>query len=512
MTAPASPSNPGIGRNAAASPRAIPFLLVAPAVVILVGLAVTVAVAALGVFELRDQRAQAAALRSQLLAVTMAERLSAIEPDRQGPFLQQSARRGGADFMLFDEIEGRLVESSWTEGAKSDLSLFLRAPRGVIGTDLGRVHYSTARVGEGSRLAVALVNAPEVPFVSSSLVSSLAAFATLLVVTAAFVAWAVARDVHGDVLFVRKRIVDMAKDDKAPEGEPIPVRTIDQVGRLTASFNQLLERFEAAERAYRQDLSGANAFDRDRSEFLAALSHELRTPLNAILGFTDILLSEADGPLSEEARENLTIVRTSGEHLRSLIDDILALSAIESGELRLSRERADVAAIARDVVAESRVTAAQKGLDLTLLAPGPDYRVEAYVDARRVRQILGNVIGNAIKFTPAGHVRVTLGEELDRIVFVVSDTGPGIARESLGRIFDEYQQSGSAVARRSGTGLGLAITRRLVQMHGGSVRVESELGAGAQFYIVLPKRSARESLPSLPPHLHTVKAPVIRER
>ncbi len=511
MTTPPSPSRPGLGGENSPRVRAIPFLVVAPAVVILVGLAVTVVVAALGVFELRDQRAEAAELRSQLLASTMAERLQTLPAEQQGPFLQRSARRGGADFLLLDQSDGKLLESSW-RAPSSDLDVIQRNRRGVLTTELGRLHFSTARVGDGPRVAVALVIAPEVPFWSSSLVSSLGVFATLLVVTAAIVAWAVARDVHGDVMFVRTRIVDMAKEDKAPEGDPIPVRTIDQVGRLTASFNVLLERFEAAERAYRQDLSGATAFDRDRSEFLAALSHELRTPLNAILGFTDILLSEVDGPLSEEARENLTIVRASGEHLRSLIDDILALSAIESGELRLSREVADVAAIARDVVAESRVTADKKGLYLGLDAPGPERRVEAYVDARRVRQILGNVVGNAIKFTAKGYVELALLDEADKVVFVVSDTGPGIASDALNRIFDEYQQSGSAIAQRGGTGLGLAITRRLVQMHGGSVRVESELGEGARFIIVLPKKSARQSLPSLPSHLHTVRAPVIRER
>ncbi len=486
----------------------IPFLVVAPATVILLGLAVTIAVAWLGVRELREQRAYAAQQRSDLLAETLAARLAVLPLEQHGPFLQRSARRGGADFVLLDEAEGRVVESSWSAPRGADVQLFLRSNRGELTTDVGRVHYAISPVGEGPRVVVALVAAPEVLFAGSSLVSSLAAFATLLVAAAGFVAWALARDVHGDVMFVRTRIVDLAKENTVLEGEPIPVRTIDQVGRLTSSFNVLLERFEAAERAYRQDLSGANAFDRDRSEFLAALSHELRTPLNAILGFTDVLLSEVDGPLSDEARENLVIVRASGDHLRSLIDDILALSAIESGELRLSREMADVAAIARNVVAESRVTANQKGLELELDAPAVP--VNAYVDARRVRQVLGNVVSNAIKFTREGHVRLSLVEQPDHVVFVVSDTGPGIAREALSRIFDEYQQSGSASAQRSGTGLGLAITRRLVQMHGGNVRVESELGQGARFFITLPRQSAHDS-PSPPLRVRAKNPPLVRE-
>src|SRR6185436_2409821 len=159
------------------------------------------------------------------------------------------------------------------------------------------------------------------------------------------------------VRFVRERIVAMARAKHQPGGKPIPVGSVDQVGLLTSAFNGLVERFTAAERAYRQDLAGALAYDRDRSAFLAALSHELRTPLNAILGFTEVLLAEVDGPLSDEARENLMVVRTGGEHLRSLIGDILDLSALESGELQLSRRQVDVFSVAEEVVREARVTA-----------------------------------------------------------------------------------------------------------------------------------------------------------
>lgn len=489
--------------------RALPFLVVAPLVVILLGVAVAAAVAALGVLELRSQREQAAQLRSQVLAVTFAARLDAMSEEHQGPFVQQSARRAGADFLVID-ADGSTVRESSLPGPELELVRHLaESRRGAFDTELGRTHFTAAPFADGERLAVALVNAPEVPFASSSLATSVATFAALLVAAAAFVAWALARDVHGDVMFVRTRIVAMAREERAPEGEPIPVRTIDQVGQLTASFNVLLERFKAAERAYRQDLLGATAFDRDRSEFLAALSHELRTPLNAILGFTDVLLAEVDGPLSEEARENLTIVRTSGEHLRSLIDDILALSAIESGELRLSREVADVAAIARDVVAEARVTAGQKGLPILLELP--DEKALALVDARRVRQILGNVVGNAVKFTSDGYVRLTVTQDEQFVHLVVADTGPGIPAEALERIFHEYQQTGGPTAQRTGTGLGLAITRRLVQMHGGTVKVESTLGQGARFTISLPIHPGGARA-TLPPQAWSRTEPLIRDR
>jgi signal transduction histidine kinase len=217
---------------------------------------------------------------------------------------------------------------------------------------------------------------------------------------------------------------------------------------------------------------------------LAALSHELRTPLNAILGFTDVLLSEVDGPLSADARENLQIVRSSGEHLRALIDDILDLSALESGELRLSTQSVDVFPIASEVVREARVTAEAKGLEIRVVGKP----AMAWADARRVRQIIGNIVGNAIKFTVHGGVTVRVDPRDGGVAVTVSDTGPGIAPQDHEAIFREYFQSGDVRKQRVGTGLGLAITRRLVQMHRGFIDLRSQLGKGSTFTIVLPSR------------------------
>ena len=212
------------------------------------------------------------------------------------------------------------------------------------------------------------------------------------------------------------------------------------------------------------------------------MSHELRTPLNAILGFTDVLLSEVDGPLSDEARENLTVVRQCGQHLRSLIDDILDLSALESGELRLRRKDIDVFAIAEDVVKELRVTAEAKSLSMVLSGT----TAVAFADPRRVRQILSNVVGNAIKFTSTGSVNVAVVRAGSLVRANVQDTGPGIAIDEHESIFEEYRQSGDLSVQRAGTGLGLAITRRLVEMHGGEIKLESTLGVGSLFTITFP--------------------------
>jgi signal transduction histidine kinase len=203
----------------------------------------------------------------------------------------------------------------------------------------------------------------------------------------------------------------------------------------------------------------------------------------------------------------LTIVRTSGNHLRALIDDILALSALESGQFRLSREELDVAQVATDVVTESVLAADQKGiyLELTELSPRP---IVAFVDRRRLRQIIQNVVSNAVKFTTRGGVVVTLGREGEDIVVSVSDTGPGIKKEALENIFNEFSQAGDSSSERQGTGLGLAITRRLAQMHGGSVKVDSTLGQGSTFTIRIPADARRSERPSM---VEPLSEPVIRD-
>ena len=169
---------------------------------------------------------------------------------------------------------------------------------------------------------------------------------------------------------------------------------------LAGSFNALVGRFAAAERTYRDNLARASAADRERAAFLAAVSHELRSPLNAILGFADILVTEVDGPLTPDAREEVEQIRGSGAHLLELINDILEFSAIESGQLKLSRAQVDLAPLANEVVREAAGAPRRQAR----LAPhaGGDRRATRDADARRVRQILTNLVGNAIKFTNAG--------------------------------------------------------------------------------------------------------------
>jgi len=464
--------------------RTLPFLVLAPALVVVVGVLAAAGIVVLGMRELRLQSDDAAALRAELLCSTLAARLSSASPESRAALIERAATRSGAEFLLVDAAGKVLFDATQGASVARDVSEAMRLGEGKTETELGRTRFQAVTLPAPARglTLIAYVAAPEVPFATSSLVGSVATLTLLLMGAAALVAFMLARDVHSDVAYVRQRIAAMAQQDHDPAGKALPVRSVDQVGLLATSFNVLVGRFAAAERAYGQDLTGALAYDRDRSAFLAALSHELRTPLNAILGFTEVLLSEVDGPLSPDSRENLTVVRSSGEHLRALIGDILDLSALESGELRLHPELCDIYPIAAEVVREARVTAARKPLDVQL-SGGP---ATAYADARRVRQIIGNVVGNAVKFTERGTVTVRIEPRDGGVNIIVSDTGPGIAPEDREAIFQEYWQSKDERRRRVGTGLGLAITRRLVQMHRGFIDLRSELGKGATFTVVLP--------------------------
>ena len=468
-------------------------MALAPAAVVVVGFAAAVAIAALGTAHLREQSDASAQLRSRVLALTVAARVSATPVGERAELVERAAQRSGAELMLVERTGRISIDASSGAPSPRRVVELLAKGDGAFQTHLGPTRFFAAELDPPNQhlSLVALVSAPEKPFASGSLLVSVATLTTLFVGAAALAAFALARDLDADVRFVRVRIVEMAQEGSEPVGHHIPVRSVDQVGVLTSAFNMLVDRFTAAERAYRQDLAGALAYDRDRTAFLAALSHELRTPLNAILGFTDVLLSEVDGPLSPEARENLTIVRTSGGYLGGLINDILDLSALESGELRLECRVIDILPVAEEVVKECEVTAHAKGISVELIGKP----ATAYADRRRVRQIIGNIVGNAVKFTERGHVRVRVDPRDGGVAVSIADTGPGIAPEEREAIYQEYFQSQAAERRRLGTGLGLAITRRLVQAHRGFIDLRSELGKGSTFTVVLPARPAPKPQP-----------------
>jgi GAF domain-containing protein len=222
-----------------------------------------------------------------------------------------------------------------------------------------------------------------------------------------------------------------------------------------------------------------------KSQFLANMSHELRTPLNAILGYAELLVDGIYGVLPEKAQGVLERVQNNGKHLLALINDVLDLARIEAGQLNLTLEDYALPEVVRAVVAATEPLAAAKGLKFT--ATVQDGLPTAHGDARRVSQVLLNLVGNAIKFTDRGAIEITAAAANGQFALEVRDTGPGIADADQERIFGEFQQiDNSSTRKQGGTGLGLAISKRMVEMQGGMISVDSALGQGSTFRVVLP--------------------------
>ncbi|MCI0372507.1 MAG: GAF domain-containing protein [candidate division NC10 bacterium] len=224
-----------------------------------------------------------------------------------------------------------------------------------------------------------------------------------------------------------------------------------------------------------------------KSQFLANMSHELRTPLNAILGYTELILDSIYGAVPEKVREVLERLEKSGRHLLGLINDVLDLSKIEAGQLTLALTDYSLKQVIQTVVLAVEGLAAEKHLALKVALPRdlPPGRG----DERRLTQVLLNLVGNAIKFTEAGEVRVEAKAADGAFRVAVADTGPGIAPADQEKIFEEFQQADSSPTRpKGGTGLGLAIAKRIIELHGGRIGVESSLGTGSTFWFTVPVR------------------------
>jgi signal transduction histidine kinase len=225
-----------------------------------------------------------------------------------------------------------------------------------------------------------------------------------------------------------------------------------------------------------------------KSEFLANMSHELRTPMNAILGFTEMVLDGLYGDVPTELKEPISDIQVNGRHLLRLINDVLDLSKIEAGRMQLALGEYSVREVVDIVYISLRSLAAEKGLEFVINVP-EDLPV-AYGDNGRLTQCLMNLAGNAIKFTKQG--RVEIGVELvnSELIYRVSDTGIGIPKEEIQNVFAEFRQIDATVTREfGGTGLGLSITKRFVEMHGGRIWVESEIGRGCTFFFAVPVRT-----------------------
>jgi len=315
-------------------------------------------------------------------------------------------------------------------------------------------------------------------------------------------------------LISRGQSVGVLAADNALSRQPIAPRL--DLFRIFASQAAVAienaQLFQEVEEANRQ-LARAS---RHKSEFLANMSHELRTPLNAILGFTELIIDGVYGKVPENLRESIEDIHTNGRHLLRLINDVLDLSKIEAGRMQLSLSDYSVQELIDSVVSATRSLAEEK--QLKLKSQVDEDLPAASGDAKRLTQVLMNLVGNAIKFTPAGgSVNVTAklvpssefgvsssqpetrnpkpetARASEQIEIAVEDTGIGIAAEELERIFSEFRQVDSSITREyGGSGLGLSIAKRFVELHGGVIWAESQVGQGSVFCFRIPLKAQWE--------------------
>jgi len=312
------------------------------------------------------------------------------------------------------------------------------------------------------------------------------------------------------VLLVRRLVrpiesiqVAAAKIGSGALDQRIDATRRDELGAVAEEFNRMAERLQESYAGLEQKVEVRTrelqeALDqladksrqlevasRHKSEFLANMSHELRTPLNAIVGFSQVLRERLFGEVNEKQAEYLDDILSSANHLLSLINDILDLSKVESGQVELELGSFSLREALERGLVMVKERAVKGGVQLGLAADPAVDVVEG--DERRIRQVIFNLLSNAVKFTPAGGtVEVSSARVNGEVRVSVADTGPGIAPEDQMRIFEEFQQTDAGAEHREGTGLGLALSKRLVELHGGRIWVESEPGKGSTFAFTLP--------------------------
>ena len=392
----------------------------------------------------------------------------------------------------FDDIYGQMQKVYPTDITQQYLSL---ASQEVKADDLQT--QAAQLVTNGSNDATTLTNLNQASYLDSQhLFIGVAAGSLAL---ALLVGLALSWSLTGPIRRIDTRLAAIAAGDFSGH---VDVTNRDELGALATNLNRMNDDLG---RLY-TELENAS---RHKSEFLANMSHELRTPLNAVIGFSEVLESRIFGELNDKQAEYIGDIHTSGRHLLTLINDILDLSKIEAGRMDLLVTPFLFVDVVQNSVALLRERATRQGIALGFEVTDNVGIVEA--DERMLKQVLFNLLTNALKFTPkGGHVNVSAHGDGGDIVVSVRDDGVGIAPADQARIFEEFQQVGTAQLQE-GTGLGLAISRRFVELHGGRLWVESEPGHGSTFTFTIPRVQPSASAPdadgALNPNVAGAEAP-----
>jgi signal transduction histidine kinase len=399
----------------------------------------------------------------ELPSTTFPDTLGFTPPPEDEPFLRGIRASAGELNRLMGEILARGPRAVVSQAQRTEAERYARR--------LNQYAISLSNATRARTNAVIAQNASAYER-SRNLFIAAAAGAILLALALGFVlSWSLI----GPIQRINTRLAAIASGDF---GGHVDVDNRDELGVLARNVDQMNDELR---RLYRE----LETASQHKSDFLANMSHELRTPLNAILGFSQVMREGMVGEVTDKQREYLDDILASGQHLLSLINDVLDLSKVEAGQVELDvRPFSLHEALERGVVMV-RERASNHGVQVTLAPNGNVDVVDG--DERRIRQVIFNLLSNAVKFTPAGGSVDVHAVQADGEVRVsVADTGPGIAPEDRERIFEEFQQTDAGIQQREGTGLGLALSRRLVELHGGRIWVESEPGEGSTFVFTLP--------------------------
>jgi signal transduction histidine kinase len=412
-----------------------------------------------------DQAVRNALVR--LRPATSADRLGFVPPLED----RDALREIRATSQRLEAVMGRVIGQAIA--GVSDVnqrSLRIRAHR--LAGDLNQTAADLASTTTVATEALIAQNASSYASQRNRFVGFAAAAMVLALLLGLVLAWSVI----GPIRRIDSRLAAIASGDFSGR---VDVSNRDELGALAANVNRMNDELD---RLYKE----LETASQHKSEFLASMSHELRTPLNAIIGFSQALREEMFGELNEKQEEYLDDILASGYHLLSLINDVLDLSKVEAGQVELVVEQFPLLDALESGVVMVRERAFEDDVHVSLRAD-PEVVVEG--DERRIRQVIFNLLSNAVKFTPpGGMVDVSAVQANGEVRVSVADTGPGIAPLDRKRIFDEFQQTQLGVAQRDGTGLGLALSKQFVELHGGRIWVDSELGAGSTFVFTLPVR------------------------